>query len=90
MSRAFSRSQGLFSIIANLVEALGSGTLAFQEALAGLAPYRSRGHGRGRPGKRSRGGNNGGLGRPHQGKQERLRRMIGGFRGDKRNLVRGL
>lgn len=56
-----------------------------QAALSAIGPYLSRGHGRGTVtyanGRGSRGGNNGGMGMPHQGRQECLRRLRGGWAG---------
>lgn len=51
-----------------------------EEAISQIAPYRSRGKGRGTPSRNYlRPANNAGRGMPHQGRQERMRRLVGGF-----------
>lgn len=57
--------------------------LALMDLAMKLGGYRSRGHGLCKPsyahGRGSRGGNNARTGRPHQGAQERLRQLLGGW-----------
>ncbi len=82
MSAPFAKAKILMSAVAAIL-ASGLGPAARQSALGELPAYRSRGHGRGvtsysMRGNR-RGGNNGGLGEPHQASQECLRRLRGGW-----------
>ena len=74
MSAPFSRSWAMFALIA----AAEAGPTA-QADLAAMAPYRSRGHGRGKAFDKHRHGNKAGKYRPHQGTQECLRRELGGW-----------
>jgi hypothetical protein len=79
----FRRAKLMFAAIA---AAMAAPDLVTRQAkLGAIGPYRSRGHGRGLTtyanGRGSRGGNNAGMGVPHQGRQECLRRLRGGWAG---------
>lgn len=78
---AFKRAKAQFAEVNKAVEAqfaLGpmAVKLALMSLLALIGPYRSRGKGRGTPSRRY---GNSSSHMPHQGLQERMRRLVGGF-----------
>lgn len=75
-STPFARSRAMFAAIA----AAMAGPNA-QATIAAMAPYRSRGHGRGKAFDKRRHVSKSGKYRPHQGARECLRRRVGGFAG---------
>jgi hypothetical protein len=69
VSKPFARAIAMFALI--------SAAMGDSLKLAAIGPYKSRGHGRGKPGRSY--GNKSGRYMPHQGKQETYRRKMGGW-----------
>lgn len=84
MQRAapFSRARAFFTAIASIMANTALADITKQLQIEALGPYRSRGKGKGRSKWRSlasanRAGRS--IYQPHQGSQERIRRIIGGW-----------
>lgn len=73
MSRPFARAIAMFALI--------SAAMGDSMKLAAIGPYKSRGHGRGTPGRNYL--RNWTPPRRHTEEQAALRRRLGGFKGDK-------
>ena len=69
MAQPFSRAIAMMALI--------QAALGDSAKMAAIGAYKSRGHGRGSPSKRY--GNKPGKYMPHQGAQERERRIVGGW-----------
>lgn len=80
----FHRATAYANTLLMIATGLGVGSLQYSAAIAALPPYASRGKGRG---STSRSYPQRSKYMPHQGWQEKLRREIGGWKGDKRELL---
>lgn len=84
-ARPFARPRALAGAISEIRELHAAHPTFADLLLAQLPEYKSRGKGRGALSWRF--GNPPGCYRPHQGRQERMRRLVGPFRGDKQDMV---